>query len=121
VAKKAHEVWPKNTVTAVVRATFASCTWKVKSVIFPGIGGTSSSIAENDSCHWYYRARARCLDTVGAGHYAYGLWRNSTRNSSIAYCGKNYKLTESWFQKYRDGKYYEVYPHPAPGVAAVTQ
>jgi hypothetical protein len=91
-------------------APHRTCTWHMRSITFPGHDGSTSSRATEDSCHWYYHARAKCYRANGTHYYSNGTWRFSTLYASIAYCGSNEWLTRAWFQKFRNGKYYLVYP-----------
>jgi hypothetical protein len=99
---------PRTVVTA--SSPDRTCTWRTSSITFPGHNGSTSTRATEDSCHWYYHARAKCYRANGTHYYSNGAWRFSTEYASIAYCGSNEWLTRAWFQKFRNGKYYLVYP-----------
>lgn len=95
---------------AKAAAASRRCTFTPYSVVAEGWGGQSSTVARRDSCHWYYRARVKCWKGT-TPEYKYGVWRTRTTLASIASCtDNNWRLTRAWYQLFRNGHYYQVYP-----------
>lgn len=83
--------------------------FEIATLTAAGRHGFSRMQAIHNCHHNWYRARGKCYRANGTWYYTFGPWRNGTQRATVANCWTHW-LAKAWYQRYRNGHYYQVWP-----------